>query len=123
MRANKTTSFLRKEISERRLVTIIALAYSFVVIATIIPSFAKTATFLLLIPYYLVVPGYCVTLLLNENYDRLQHLLFSIFASISMLLTLLALKRLDSMLNIPSAISLPVISIGIIVYGYYFRRW
>ncbi len=119
----KGTSFLRKEISERRLVTGIALAYSLVVLLTIIPSFAKTVTFLLLIPYYLIVPGYCVTLLFNENYDKLQRLLFSIFASISLLLTLLALRRLDSALSIPSAISLPVISIAIIVYGYYFHRW
>ena len=124
MNANKTaSSFLRKEITERRLVTVIALAYSFVVLLTVIPSFGKVATFLLLIPYFLLVPGYCITLLFNENYDILQRLLFSIFASISMLLSLVALKGLDSALNIPSSISLPIISIGIIVYGYRYHRW
>ncbi len=122
MNASKT-SFLRKEISERRLVTVIALVYSLIVLSTVIPSFGKAVIYLLLIPYYLLVPGYCITLLFGENYDRLQRLLFSIFASISVLLSLLALKGLDSSLNIPSAISLPVISIGIIVFGYYFHRW
>ncbi|MGI0080690.1 MAG: hypothetical protein ACRECH_13845 [Nitrososphaerales archaeon] len=122
MNTNKT-SFLRREIPERRLVTIIALAYSLVVFLTVIPSFGTAATFLLLIPYYLIVPGYCVTLLFNENYDVLQRLLFSVFASISMLLSLSALESLDSGLNIPSPITLPVISIGIIMYGYFFHRW
>ena len=122
MNTNKT-SFLKKEISERRLVIAIALVYSLVVLSTTVPSFGKAATFLVLIPYYLLVPGYCITLLFGENYDRLQRLMFSIFASISMLLSLLALKGLDPTLNIPPSISLPVISIGIIVYGYYFHRW
>lgn len=117
------TSFFRKEVSERRLVTMIALVYSLVVVATIIPTFGKGFLLFVLIPYYLLVPGYCITLLFSENFDRLQRLLFSIFASISVLLCLSALKQVDSALNIPFAISLPAISIGIIVYGYYFHRW
>ncbi|MGI0081314.1 MAG: hypothetical protein ACRECH_17030, partial [Nitrososphaerales archaeon] len=82
MNTNKS-SFFRKEIPERRLVTIIAIVYSLIVLATIVPSFAKIATIFLLLPYYLLVPGYCVTLLFNENYDILQRLLFSVFVSIS----------------------------------------
>ena len=116
-------SFFRKEISERRLVTMIALVYSLVVVATIIPSFGKGFLLFILITYYLLVPGYCITLLFNETFDRLQRLLFSVFSSVSVLLCLSALKQVDSTLSIPFAISLPVISIGIIVYGYYSHRW
>jgi hypothetical protein len=116
-------SFLRQEIAERRLVTMIAFAYSLIVVVTIIPSFSGRLLMFVLVPYYLVVPGYCVTLLFGEDYDRLQRLLFSVLASMSLFLCLSALKQVNSSLNIPSAISLPAISIGIIIYGYYFHRW
>lgn len=116
-------SFLRREISVKQLVALASLLYSVLIVATLAPAFGKVMPSALLIVYFLLVPGYCVTLLFHEDYDVLQRLLFSIFISMSLVLSLLALNRISHSFSIPISISLPVISISIIIYVYYYHRW
>lgn len=115
-------SWLRREISPKQLVTVVAFLYSLVTISTLAPSIGSVTPTTVLLVYYILVPGYCVTLLFDENYDILQLLLFSIFISISLSLSLLAINHITSGLNIPLPVSMPVISIGTIVYYFYFHK-
>ena len=118
---NNNKSLFRKEVSLEQLLTFIALLLSIFVISSLAPSIGKYAPNLLLLLYYLLVPGYCVTLVIGEKYDFLQRFLFSIFVSISISLSLLAVNHIGGTFVIPLQVSLPVISIGIIMYSYFFH--
>lgn len=120
---NETSSLLRKEISLRQLVILIAFLYSCFIISSLAPSIGRVTPTIALLLYYLLVPGYCTTLLFGENYDPLQRILFSVFISISLAFCLLAVNHITRGLDVPLAISLPVISISIIVYGYYYHKF
>ena len=112
-------SFLRREVSPSQLASLIAFMYSCVIILTLTPSIHSRTPATLLLLYYILVPGYCVMLLFGENYDWLQRILFSIFVSISLSLSLLAVNHISHSFDIPLALSLPLISIGTIIYAYF----
>lgn len=120
---SSNNSLLRKEISPRQLVTSLSIVYSVAIIATITPPVGRVVPTIFFLVYYLLVPGYCVSLLLGESYDFLQRTLMSIFISMSLSLALLATNHISRSFDIPLAVSLPVISIAIIIYGYYSHRW
>lgn len=116
-------SILRREISLRQLSILLAFLYSCAIISTIAPSIGSITPNSALLLYYILVPGYCVSFMFGEHYDALQHIVFSVFISVSLFLSLLAVNHISHSFSIPLALSLPLISIAVIAYGFYSHRW
>jgi len=71
----------------------IALVYSFAVMATIIPGF-HLVPHLLIFPYFLVVPGYFITLLLRNTGSLLERLFYTITWSVALFLSVYSIESI-----------------------------
>jgi hypothetical protein len=99
----------------------VALLYSLIVMASIVPGFALVPH-LLLLPYFLFVPGYFVTLLLRNTGSLLEKLFYAVAWSIAILLSAYSVETIlpDNTL-LPIQLVLPLLTILLLAYDY-FRR-
>ncbi|MDA4113032.1 MAG: hypothetical protein OK474_03200 [Thaumarchaeota archaeon] len=104
------------KIEGKQLRNAIVLLYSFAVIATIIPGFTFVSNIVTL-PYFLVVPGYFVTLLLRNTGSLLERLFYTIAWSVAIVLSAYSVETIlpgNQLLPIPLVI--PILTIVLLAY-------
>jgi hypothetical protein len=102
-----------------RLTTAVIILYSLFVVASIIPSLYFISSVPIAV-YYLLVPGYCITRLMEEQYGILQRLLFSVAVGTTVILTLSAFRQtLPTVLALPFNVVIPVFALLLTLYSYY----
>jgi hypothetical protein len=101
---------------EDQLRNAIGLIYSVVVIATIIPGFPRI-TSLVVIPYFLIVPGYFVTRLIR-NEGITARLFYSVVWSITILAAVYSLTSIQFIVFLPLQLIIPAFTIVLMTYDY-----
>ncbi len=96
-----------------------AVIYSVVVMATIIPGL-PTLSNLIVIPYYLLVPGYFVTILLRTT-GILDRLFYSLAWSLAILASVYSLAAIGTITDVPLELVIPALTIAIMAYDYFYR--
>ena len=86
--------------------------YSLAVMATVIPGFDLFSG-VALIPYYFLIPGFCVTLLLRQAKSVLDGLFFSVAWSLAVICSVVSISALAHS-NLPISIVIPVLTILIL---------
>ncbi|MDA4126854.1 MAG: hypothetical protein OK452_06605 [Thaumarchaeota archaeon] len=88
-----------------------AIVYSVVVMATIIPGIASVSN-LIVVPYFLVVPGYYADLLVHRSSTFIERTFYSVAWSSTLLAAMVAIKSLDySYQPVPIDVIIPSIAI------------
>ena len=95
-------------------------AYSLVVMGTIIPGFPSISN-LIVIPYYILVPGYFVTLLLR-NTGIIDRLFFSIAWSVAIFASINALGSIGVIQFLPVELTVPALTIVLLAYDHFHAR-
>ena len=99
-----------------RIVVVVTMLYSVGIIVLSTP--AGTASFnTLIIPYYLFIPGYNLSILLREQYGFLVRTMYSVFLGLTLLLSLSAIRQVNGLV-LPFGIIVPVITMIIGAYTY-----
>ena len=84
---------------------------------TTLPS-ARDLSSVLVMPYYAIVPGYCLTLLLRETAALTQRIFYSISLSLVILLTFHSLTTLDRPLSVvPVGLAAPIFALVVLGYN------
>jgi len=95
-------------------------AYSIVVVATIIPG-VHSIPGVALMPYYLLVPGYCATSLLGKSRGFIESLFFSVSWSLAIIASVVAINSLG-LASLPLNVVVPVITVFILALLHYRTR-
>ena len=106
----------------RRIVTAVIILYSVFVLSSATPRFANVSNIPVIL-YFLLVPGFAMTLLIREEYTLLERIAFAILLSLGPVLTLLATREMFYPANfpLPYDVIIPIFTIVLTVY-YYFAR-
>jgi hypothetical protein len=96
-----------------------AVIYSLIVMATIIPGFPSVSN-LIVIPYYILVPGYFVTTLVR-NTGVLERLFYSIAWSVAILASVYSLKSIGIIQHLPAELIIPSLTIVLLAYDSFHR--
>jgi len=86
--------------------------YSIIVLATIIPNIPNVPG-VILMPYYLLVPGYCVTTLMEKKQAFIERLFFSVCWSLAIIASVVAINSLN-LASLPLNAAVPVITVFIL---------
>jgi uncharacterized membrane protein len=97
----------------------VIVVYSLVVMATILPGFDLVSR-IILIPYYLLIPGFCVTQLLRQARTILDGLFFSVAWSIAIITSVVSIEGLGYS-NLSINIVIPVLTVVILALVHYRR--
>jgi hypothetical protein len=97
----------------------VAVIYSVVVMATIIPGFHGVST-LIVIPYFLLVPGYFVMLLFRYT-GILERLFYSVAWSIVILTSVYSLGTIMVIQDLPLQLVIPALTIILLAYDNFHR--
>jgi hypothetical protein len=96
--------------------------YSLLVIATALPG-VKSISSLLVVPYYLIVPGYCITLLFSPERTTVDYLLFSFAWGTALLASVVAIRDIfPSYDSIPINVVIPLLTIVFLSYDHLHGR-
>jgi hypothetical protein len=87
--------------------------------ATILPGFDLISR-IILIPYYLLIPGFCVTLLLRQAETIIDALFFSVAWSIAIVASVVSIEGLGYS-QLPINIVIPVLAVVILALVHYRR--
>lgn len=92
------------------------LVYSAVVAATAIPGFEHISS-IIAIPYYLLVPGYLVTVLLRNNSTVIEGFFYSIAWSLAILTTVYSFQTVSTGFQyLPVPIVVPALAVVLLGY-------
>jgi hypothetical protein len=98
------------------------LAYSVAVMATILPGFGRISNALIL-PYFVIIPGYAFSSVLRQTEGITQTLFYSLVWSVAILVSIFSLATIAPALStIPLNGVIPVLTIILTVYSYYHGR-
>ncbi len=89
------------KVAREQLRNAVVVVYSIIVMATIIPGFA-TVSNLIILPYFILVPGYFAALLLRNTGTLLETLFYTLAWSIGILLSVYSLQTIIPGSEIPS---------------------
>ncbi|HXW37480.1 MAG TPA: hypothetical protein VEJ36_06240 [Nitrososphaerales archaeon] len=96
--------------------------YSLLVIATAAPGGGNVSA-ALVVPYYLIVPGYCIALLFRKEGSISDYALSSFAWSVALLASVYSLKRtFPSYYSVPTSIVVPILTLLLLVYDYLHGR-
>ena len=100
------------------LITVIIVLYSFLVLGTATPLLSSVPA-LVLILYYLLIPGFSFSLLISESYGIIQRILYSIPLSTAFVLLIFALRHPPLSINyIQFDIVIPIVTLIALAYAY-----
>jgi hypothetical protein len=109
----------------KKLVSGFIVLFSLLVISSSTPRFGNISNILVIL-YFMFLPGLAMTLLLKESYNLVERLSFSVILSLGSVLTLLAVRQMiagiDISFPLPYEVIIPVITILITSYYYFFVR-
>jgi uncharacterized membrane protein len=105
-----------KELRYDQIFKVLLILYSLFAIASITPTIFGLSNTILVV-YFLFVPGYSLTTLIGEQNDIIQRLLYAVLLSTTLLTAFFALGQTSTIFRIPFAISIPIISILILLYS------
>ena len=102
-----------------RIQTAVAILYSLGIIASSTPAFGNISNVVVVL-YYLFVPGYVVTLYLGEDYALFQRFAFSIVLGFTFVLTIAAIRNATSdAFPLPFNVIIPVGTIIFVALDYF----
>jgi hypothetical protein len=102
--------------------TFVMLAYSVAVMATILPGFGRVSNALIL-PYFVLIPGYAFSSVLRQTEGTVQTLFYSLVWSVAILVSIFSLATIaPSLSTIPLSAVIPVMTMILAVYSYYHRK-
>ena len=105
----------------RHWLTILIIAYSLTVMATILPGFGRIPG-LIVFPYYLVVPGYCLTVLLKQDKQPLDLIFYSLVWSLAVVGSVFSVETLfQGSSALPLSATVPALTLALNVFDYYQR--
>ena len=98
------------------------LLYSVVVMANVLPGF-NGIPHSVIIPFYLLVPGYVISLVLREDRGIVQTVFFSLVWSVVLVASVQSLAaRAPDLYNVPIDGVIPPLTIILTGYAYYHER-
>ncbi len=96
--------------------------YSLVVAASSIPAFRDIPN-TVLIPYYVVIPGYCFSLLAGRSETLSSRIFYTFGWSLALLCGVVALESLNTKAqNLPLSILIPLMTLVVFVFDYFHGR-
>jgi len=99
----------------------VVIIYSIIVIATIIPGFANVSN-LIILPYFLVVPGYFVALILRNTGTLLETLFYTLAWSAAILLSVYSLQTIiPGSGSLPIKLVVPTLTVFLLAYDHFHR--
>ena len=98
----------------------VVVVYSLLVMVTVVPSLHNFPA-VLLMPYYLLVPGYCATTLSRKNENFIEGLFFSICWSLVVIASVAAINSIG-LASLPLDVAIPLITIFILALVHYTTR-
>lgn len=97
-------------------------AYSLLVMATVIPEVMRLSN-VVVVPYYLFVPGYCVALLLLQGGTVIDRVFYSVVWSMVIFASLYSIQTVvPGSANLPLNVAIPVLTIVVFVYDHLHGR-
>jgi hypothetical protein len=99
----------------------IIILYSIAIIASVVPAFVGDISNSIRFVYYLLVPGYVITLYLGEDYAVVEHVLLSFAWSLVVVMFIYSFNQISAF-ALPFALIIPIVSIVLIIVDYYRRR-
>jgi len=101
---------------------LVVLLYSVTVMATILPGFGRISNALIL-PYYIIIPGYAFSQILRQTEGNIQTLFYSLIWSVAILVSFFSLATVaPSLSSVPLSGVIPILTIIFTVYSYYHGR-
>ena len=107
--------------SPRNLVNALIVVYSALIMATVVPSFSRI-TGDIVPPYYLFVPGYCITSLFGGVDSLIERLFFTIAWGLATLAGVFALESLEPNITLSLNVVIPIITLVVLTYNYFHGR-
>ncbi|MGD0636650.1 MAG: hypothetical protein ABSA72_01240 [Nitrososphaerales archaeon] len=99
----------------------IVVVYSAIVIATFIPGFASVSN-LLILPYFIIVPGYLVTLILRNTGTLLETIFYTIAWSTAILLSVYSIQTIvPGSGALPITLVVPALTIVLLAYIHFHK--
>ena len=95
--------------------------YSVFIAATSIPEFGRISN-ALIIPYYLFIPGYFVTLVLRQGGTLLEKLFFSVAWSLAIVASVYSALSLSGGPALSESILVPLLTVLLMAYDYYRKK-
>jgi hypothetical protein len=109
------------KVAAEQLRNAIVVVYSVIVIATIIPGFA-TVSNLIILPYFILVPGYFVTLILRNTGTLLETFFYTIAWSTAILLSVYSLETIiPGSQSLPIKLVVPALTIFLLAYDHFHK--
>ena len=97
--------------------------YSLVIIASSTPAYGDISN-VIVVFYFLLIPGYVVTLYLKEDYALLQRLSYSVLFGLALVLTIFAIRNETSnAFPLPFDVVIPASTILLVLLNYYRNRF
>jgi len=95
--------------------------YSFGVMASVAPSL-HAITNILLVPYYLLVPGYVLTALLFKGAGKVGRLFYTVIWGLVLVASVISIEEIaEGSQVLPPGIVIPVLTLTIFVYNHFHR--
>jgi hypothetical protein len=94
--------------------------YSIFVMATVIPEFLPSGSKLIVLPYFLLVPGYYIASLLDSGGKLMDRIFYTFSWSVATYVGVYALSTIVSGSFLPITLIVPLITIVLLTYEYYF---
>jgi hypothetical protein len=92
--------------------------YSLLVVATILPGFAFFPNVLVL-PYFLFVPGYFVTIIFHDTATLMEWLFYTFAWSIAIFVSVYAISTVVAGAVFPPTVIVPAVTILLMVYVHF----
>lgn len=103
-----------------RIGTALAILYSIAIVASATPAFGGIPNVIVIL-YYLIVPGYILVLYLGEDYAILQRIALSTVIGLAIVLIVFSLRQ-DYSDSFPLPFNVAIPSVAIVLYLFNFLR-
>lgn len=102
-----------------QLIDFIVVAYSFAVMASVIPALHRISG-IELVPYYLFIPGFTITRLLSDSQRMVSMAFYSVVWSVVLTVSVSSLQSIAPQSStLPIAIIVPAVTLVIYVYNHF----
>jgi uncharacterized membrane protein len=100
----------------------VIVVYSLIVIATDLPAFGGIPN-VVVIPYFLFIPGYCLTSLITPTDSIIEKTFYTLAWSLALAANFIAINTLRSGLPVlPIKVVVPVLTLLILAFKYFHGR-
>ncbi|MDA4117656.1 MAG: hypothetical protein OK455_04855 [Thaumarchaeota archaeon] len=98
---------------------IVCASYSLLVLATTVPAL-KGIPHTVILPYLVIIPGYCMTFLLNRDASAFDRVFFAIAWNLALITGVVSLETTNP--GLPLSVVIPGVTLAVLGYNYVHDR-